>query len=181
MKNNLRKKVYIGLLLIIFSLFTFVTVFSQQEEPTRIKLIGPVGIYLFDPYVNIDVTSEKYTIANLQDYLYVKKIKTYYLGKGTYLSVSSLAKSKGCKYIIQVRGYLVSKSKSTTGYGTTFDAEVTLYKVDDEKELLSSRGTGESKDSLSEMIADAYAFSSATLEAIEKIIDDIIKIVGEEE
>lgn len=168
---------------LIFLLLLVVSVniiFSQSEDKTKVKMIGTIGVYIFDPYVVVDQTSEKYVISNLQDYLYINKIKSYYLGKATFLGASSLGKGKGVKYILQVRAFLNSKSKETNGYGASFDSELKLFKINEEKELLSSRASGESSGSLSEMIASAYALSNASINAAKMILPDLIKILKEE-
>lgn len=177
----MKRKFVFFIFLVVFLIGSINIVFSQSEDKTKVKMIGTIGVYLFDPYAVVDQTAEKYAMSNLQDYLYVNKIKSYYFGKATFLSASSLGKAKGVKYILQVRAFLNSKSKETNGYGASFDSELKLFKINDEKELFSVRDTGESSGSLSEMIANAYALSEASINAAKKILGDLIKILQSKE
>ena len=163
------------LLLFIFSNFFF-SQNSFSQDSTPYELIGSIAIYLFDPYNSVPLTAERYAIGNLQDYLYLNKIKTYYLGKITLDAAIILAKDKGVNYLIQIKANLSEIINSVEGYGATYFVEVEVINISDRKTIFSSTNKASVERTLSESIAQAYSLSNAIKGAAEKIINDIVNL-----
>ncbi|MCX8057869.1 MAG: hypothetical protein N3A58_00445 [Spirochaetes bacterium] len=166
------------LILIFLSIFLFLSIYSNliAQETTPYETIGTVAIYIFDPYNSIPLTAERYAMGNFQDYLYLNKIKSYYLGKMTLEAAIVLAKDKGVDYLIQVKGNLSEIINSVEGYGATYYVELDVIQVKDRKVVLSSSNKASVERTLSESIAQAYSFSTAVRGSIDKILKDLLSL-----
>lgn len=148
----------------------------KAQDTTPYETIGTVSIFIFDPYNSIPLTAERYAMGNLQDYLYLNKIKSYYLGKMTLEAAIVLARDKGTDYLIQVKGNLSEIINSVEGFGATYYVELDVIQIKDRKVILSSSHKSSVERTLSESIAQAYSFSSAVRASAEKIIKDILNL-----
>ena len=176
MKN---KKIILFLLFVFLFLTVFTNIFSQSlEQPQQTKFFGPIVVYVSRGNKELEATTKNYTVANIQEFLYQHKIKSYYAEKASsYLNAIVIAKEKEADYLLEVTGTLLEEAKSATGYGSTIKSELKFYPRQKEEVLFRAEGVSTSENSLSTMISHAYAFSMASQEALKLIIENIVQTV----
>ncbi len=169
------KRVFLKFIIILFiSLIVFNTNLISQEDTTSIKTYGLVGVFFLDPYGQINKTAENYSKRNLQDALFINRVRSYYLGKLSHQAAIDSAVKNGCNSLLEVKSSIQAKTKRSNGFGTIYLVILNFYDLENPYEpLYTVETTYESKQALSAELADANALSGAIQIALKKISDDI--------
>ncbi len=169
MRNHFFKKLFI--LLLVFFISTLYFSFQSTSE------YNDLLIFFNDPLNSLPNLALNYTAKSLTEYFNFKKVKVYTEYPLSLDGAFKIAKEKDLKYLLEIKGNILSYSRLYSGYSIKLEVIVSCYLINVKEPKFTSIDTGISENALSSDIAFAYALYDGSIKAINKIEKDLYSLI----
>lgn len=111
-----KEKLLFSFLLYLFLIFASLLL-SFQDKPLYNELL----VFINDPINSLPALASKFTLNSLTEYFNAKGIKIYTEYPLSVDAASKIAREKDLRYLLEIKGNLLSFSRSSSGYSTKLD------------------------------------------------------------